>query len=786
MVSTNTICFEAINRVYRNTVVQHIRETIKTNHPDDWLETLKLPLQKEWETLQHNAELRRTTGEYGSKLTDEFDFLGVNNFYVLFEKYFAELFPSSRELTPEETLQKKQSLLIGAREIKNMRDPALGHPGDIDISDADALQMLDYARRILDFIDERASEELRRSWELIRFGGSPEIGPTDEDPIPIESSTLPPRETIAPRFVGRQTELESLRNWLNDPYSRVWLLAGDGGKGKTAIAYEFAVSTSVQLLTGFEVIIWLSAKARKFLEGQTISVESPDFWDLDSALACVLRAYGAIEIEAMDTDAKAKECISYLQELPALVVLDDVDSLEGDGLMAMNFFTFGIQSTKSKFLITSRRVPFGMEPLVTQVTGFRTGSDDGNKFIDSRIQLYDLDPNQFSRAINNNILDACDGSPLFVEELLRLCRLGETPNNAIRLWKNQQGEQARSYALRREFDMLSDAAKKVLLACALFRGPISLPSIQVTAEVQRDQAYSAIQELQNLFLLPKPRVTQDEPTFGLNINTRSLVIEVYGGTDLAHRINGSIQVIMGETQATPAHRGRIGQLIRQAVSLVKLKRHPDAESTLLQAIELFPETADLHGSLGWVYKSWRPTARYTDARDSFTRASDLKSSRQDMYWHWAGMEQSQSEWTAAAQAAERGLEILPDSEDLEYKAGLARSQLAKDLYGQAQYGRAEQEARKAETHLKAALLDLEDVENGRYQFHSDVHRAIVINYEHLVRVRRSERDDGGAAHYIRVLGNALHQWKNEHPGDPNASSEEQRLIYWFPTLQAIN
>ena len=103
MVSTNTICFEAINRVYRNTVVQHIRRTIKANHPDDWLETLKLPLQKEWDTLQHNAELRRTTGEYGSQLTDEFDYIGVNNFYVLFEKYFAELFQSSRVLTSEET-----------------------------------------------------------------------------------------------------------------------------------------------------------------------------------------------------------------------------------------------------------------------------------------------------------------------------------------------------------------------------------------------------------------------------------------------------------------------------------------------------------------------------------------------------------------------------------------------------------------------------------------------------------------------------------------------------------
>lgn len=780
MVSTNTICFEAINMVYRKAVVQHIRVTLKTNHPGDWLEMLKLPLQSEWPRLQHNAELLRATGEYESKLTDEFDLLGVNHFYVLFEKYFAELFPSPRELTEDDTKQKKQRLLTAAREIKTKRDPALGHPGDIDISDADAMQMLDNARRILDFIDESASEELRQSWEKIRFGS------TEEDPNPIQTTNLPARETIAPRFVGRRTELESLQNWLKDPYSRVWLLAGDGGKGKTAIAYEFAVSTRDRPPAGFEAVFWLSAKARKFQGGQTISVESPDFWDLDSALTCVLRAYGAIEIEAMNTEEKAKECIEYLQKLPALIVLDDVDSLEGDGLKAMNFFTLGIQRTESKFLFTSRRVPFGLEPLVTQVTGFQTGSEDGHKFIDSRIKLYDLDHNLFFRTINNNILDACDGSPLFIEEILRLCRLAEKPNDAIRLWKGQQGKQARSYALRREFDQLSETARKVLLACALFPSPISLPSIQVAADVPRDLAHSAIQELHDLFLLPKPRATEDEPTFGLNNNTRSLVIEVYGGTDSAHRIKRSIQAIIGKTQATWEQRGRIGQFIRQAVSQVRLNQHPDAESTLLQAIGLFPENADLHGSLGWVYKSWRPTARYTDARHCFTRASDLKSSRREMYWHWAGMEQSQSEWTDAAQAAERGLEILPDSEDLAYKAGLARSQLAKDLFRQAQFGRAEQEARNAETHLKKALLDLEDVGDGRYQFQSDVHRAIVINYEYLVRVRRSERDDGGAVHYLELLGNALQRWKNEHPGDPNASSEEQRLIYRFPTLQAIS
>ena len=785
MLSTNTICFQAVSRVYRNAIVAHIRTTMMAMYPDDWLAMLKSPLQKEWEKMQQDADLRRATGEFGSRLTDEFDLLGVNHFYVLFEKHFSQLFSTSRQLIPEETRQKKQNILMWAREIKNLRDPALGHPSDLDISDEDALQMLDYARRILAFVNEEAAQEVHRFWGLVRSGASPDLNEPAEDPRSIEASTLPARETIAPRFVGRHTELGGLNKWLEDTDSRVWLLAGDGGKGKTAIAYEFAVATRNNPPPQLEAVIWLSAKARRFVEGQTINVDSPDFWDLDSALGRVLGAYGAVDIENMGTAARTQECLNYLKELPALVILDDVDSLEGNGLNAIPFFTWGIQGTRSKVLLTSRRVPFGMETSVTQVTGFQPGSEDGNKFIQSRILLFDLDPTQFSRATNNEILDACDGSPLFVEELLRLCRLGEPPTNAIRQWKSQQGEQARSYALQREFDLLSENAKKVLLTCALFPGPVSLPSIQVAAEIQTDQAYSAIQELQTLFLLPKPRVTEDEPTFGLNINTRSLVVEVYGGTDLAQRIWGLIQVIIGQDQATPAQRGRIGQPIRQAVSLVKLNRHLEAESTLLQAIELFPENADLRGSLGWVYKSWRPKPRYTDARNCFIRAADLKSSTQDMYWHWAGMEQAQFEWTAAASAAERGLEILPTSEDLAYKAGLARSQLAKDLYQQAQYSRAEQEARKAETHLKVALLDLDEVGAGRYQFHSGVHRAITINYEHLVRIRRLQHDDNGVEYFLRLLENSLRRWKNEHPADPNASSEQLRLVSRFPALQAV-
>ena len=285
-----------------------------------------------------------------------------------------------------------------------------------------------------------------------------------------------------------------------------------------------------------------------------------------------------------------------------------------------------------------------------------------------------------------------------------------------------------------------------------------------------------------MFLLPKTRFIEEAPRFDLNTNTRRLVSEVYGRTDLAQRISNLIRVLIGQAKPTPALREQIGQRIRQAVSFVKLNQYTEAESTLLKAIDLYPEAADLHGSLGWVYKSWHPQRRYTDARSRFTRAAELRSSREDTYWHWAQMELGQSEWTSAAEAAERGLATFDSSERLSYLTGLARSRLAKDLYQQAHFGRAKQEALHAEAHLKAALLDMNDLESGQFDFHSQVHRAKVINYEHLVRISQSEQDGRGGAQYIRLLGHSLALWRSEHPDDPNTISESQRLENRFPSL----
>ena len=783
MYSVNTICFQAICRDYRNAVVWHVRATLSKKYPDDWEGRIQKPFQKEWDKMRQDANVRRNTGEMEAALTDDADLLSVNHFFNLFDTYFEDLFPARDGMSDYDRKQQKQAVLNWAKTIKNLRDPVTGHPSDQDVTEADAFVMLDAAKRILDLLDVDAAQLLAKHRDDIVSRES-----SADDSVPgisrvLVGSVLPPRETVAPRFVGRKEELASLQEWLNDPYSRSWFLAGDGGKGKSAIAYVFAVGAMNNPPEDLQIVIWISAKVRRFEDGQSFELSETDFWDLDSALTRVLVAYGVVAYEGMTLDEKKRESLEYLTELPALIVLDDVDSLELSNADTMNFFLFGVAPTRSKVLLTSRRIAhYGAEAMTTQVKGFGVNSADGLEFIKSRLRMYDIDPSPFSTSVTNDILHVCDGSPLFIQDLLRLCKVGELPGTAIERWRTQDGEAARRYALQREFDMLSVSAQKVLLCCALFEGPASLPDIQLACDIHDLECRDAIQELQGLFLIPRPQIVEGVPRFTLNVNTRQLVLDVRGNTDLALRMSSAIQALTVGIESTPARRRLVGQSIRQAVSQVKLDRHEDAERTLVQALDRYPEDPDLHGNLGWVYKNWQPNPKITDARQRFERAAQFSSTSEEMYRHWSEMEVRQSEWTSAAVAAETGLAAIGSSDILSLSAGYARSRLARDLYQQTLYPRADQEARAAESHLKSALTDLDNVETGQYQLHNRVHRAIVINYEQLARISRAQRDSSGETHFLRLIANSWKRWANEHPGDLFVESEKERLLDRLPDL----
>ena len=180
------------------------------------------------------------------------------------------------------------------------------------------------------------------------------------------------------------------------------------------------------------------------------------------------------------------------------------------------------------------------------------------------------------------------------EDVLRLCRVGETPSNAINLWKRYQGQAARKYALGREYDMLPETAQKVLLACALFGGYVSLEEISLVTEVAVDECRDAIEKLQGLFLVPKPQIVRELPRFILNMNTRRLVVETYGDSDSADRMNGMVNALKGRDQSSYESRLLIGRFCRRTDRHVKRGDYESARDILTTAIERFPHYAELY------------------------------------------------------------------------------------------------------------------------------------------------------------------------------------------------
>ena len=789
--STNTICFEGIQRIYRNAVVDHIRVTLGAKYPDTWESSISQLLGKEWETIVANANAPRNTGVVSTPVKDAADYLSVNHFHNVFEKYFEDLFPNDQDMPEKDRKGLRTNILGQAQQITEVRNPSLGHPAEVDMTIREALRMLDAAEYIVRHIDQDAARGIEKLWDDIASNEYAGVIPARA----VEARTLPSRETIVPKFIGMQAELDELDTWFKDPYSSAWLIAGDGGKGKTAIAYEFTVSILEKPPPELKIVIWLSAKAKRFASGKSVDVEDRDFTDLDSAIDGVLRAYsemdgvlqayGERELEGKDISNKEEECRYYLSEFPALIIFDDVDSLEDRDLKdIMEYFVHRNRGSRAKILLTSRRLgSSATDPLArphTQVKGFEQSSQEGRDFVNSCIRMYRLEEAQFPLEIQNEILQDCEGSPLFIQDLLRMCKVGISARMALATWKGRGGAEARKYALGRELENLDEkgAANSVLLSCALYKGPVSRSMIKAISEISDKRLNDAVTELQNLFLIPNARMVNGVETFSLNDNTSRLVLDVLGTDPLAEAIKSKIKEFSSDIPEQD-HNLAYRQT-RNAYRQVKADNHEAAEETLLEGLRLFPqEFGLLHSWLGWVYKQWKPYPRYVDAEENFSKAADFGCSEEETYLHWCGMMATQGKWSKSAEAAERGLEVIGKSPILSHWAGSARSQLAKALLEQTQYERAEQEAKKAESHLKNALLE------GAYQSQSQVYRNLVLNYERQVRILQRQlwpqgRSDEGRL--LQLMAQSLDRWRNEHPDAEDASSERERLLRWFPSL----
>lgn len=479
-------------------------------------------------------------------------------------------------------------------------------------------------------------------------------------------SRLPPRESIVPLFIGRRAQIEALHQWLMNPDLPRWSLVGDGGKGKSAIAFQFADRVRrYNPSKNLELVVWMTAKKRR-LVGGTVVTAQPDFTTLDEGLNFLLDVFG---LDAPATMAAKKDAVlEALSVFPTLLVIDDIDSVDAQDADVRAFFTEDVQRTKARVLFTSRRSLFGMEARQTPVLGFT--KEDGEAFIYSKARELGIDSARLTESIER-LLSVTEGSPLYVEDLLRLCHVISV-GDAIRQWERKGGETARSYALEREIEELTRGdrlARQVLIACALAGTPLSAAEIAILVERRTSDVEATLNDLRQFYLVPEPTVVEDVMLFDLNPNTRSLVLSQYGSHSDARQIAGAL-TSLGRREKRSKDEARIQAVCRQARLLGRAGRIRDAQDLLLDLDRKYPNRGEVWHVLGWLYKREQPP-RVTDAVDAFARAEQLGRRRTDLYWHWAELEERYGSLANAVTVSEKGLTALGDSVSLCARAASA-------------------------------------------------------------------------------------------------------------------
>ena len=618
-----------------------------------------------------------------------------------------------------------------------------------EISSEEAHHLLYSCQEILKWLgcDAQASELSTLAGQL--DGGEPESAAL--------LRRLPSEDSIYLDFVGRDTLLKDLTICFANPDNKRCLLAGDGGKGKSAAAYRFAQSMPSSA-GRFQLIVWLSAKQRRFREGAPSTIESPDFATAGEAIDRLLTDYGAtMEMEKSLVDKK-RTLFEYLNELPAFIIADDIDTLlEDDEVVSL--FTHEIPHTQSAVLLTSRRAIPGIRNFIVQ--GFEP--IEAEEFIKSRIQLYSLNTAAFTPTVIREIARATDSSPLYMDDLMRLAKVVDV-HKAIKMWTEKGGDEARKYALQREIEKLSGDARKVLIAAAVTDTSISFAELENILELPEDRLLSALSELQTLFLFPKAPAVEGEQRYQINLNTKKLVRLVEGPSEFYARIDNRSKALAGGLPVV-GH-SIVRSLITQALLRLNARQHAEAEIILLGAIEKYPNAPDLRGFLGHVY---RRIGRVGDARTQFEAAFKLKTKNPEMYLNWLRLEIAEREWSKALSVADRALKILPDTyEIIERKAYVLR-QAGFDLHHGMHYEKAGKMWTEAVDEVKRRIKPPETLPTGARKLNASMYYTIVVCLDMLNLFR--DRNDW------------LERWEKEHPDDPQVATQKEYLKRKRGTLQ---
>lgn len=476
---------------------------------------------------------------------------------------------------------------------------------------------------------------------------------------PLESN-LPDRSIIYREFVGRTDELAELWSWFNDDFSRVRVLAGEGGLGKTSIAYEFASDVCRTAPMSFECVIWLTAKQRQFraMKDAYEELGLETFDDVPSMLRQVGARLCLTDEELNDTpDSQLPRLVKKAAEnIIALVVVDDLDSLLPDEQRRAIEVCQQFAGAQSRFLFTTRNNVTASAASSIEIRGFDQEelADFTNSWCE-RLRLAPLSANDL-----DHLMRTTGGSPLFVESILRLLRGGMPIADALKQWRNHLGLEVRNAALKREVLQLRHEAKKMLVIISTL-GSCSFAEVKDILGFSDTTMVDAANDLQTLFLIDSPQIA-GTPRYAISSTTRQLVRslgkEVLPEYDeLVKKVHASKYRSVVNDKAAPLR--SVAAAINQAMAQIA-GGTPDLAVKTVDEVNtrLGGKNADLLSVRARALAAMQNTSA-GDIRRAFEKAYDAGQRKDIFFDQWYKTEIASTDFDGAIGVVDRALKSDP-------------------------------------------------------------------------------------------------------------------------------
>ncbi|MEQ8837114.1 MAG: NB-ARC domain-containing protein, partial [Lacipirellulaceae bacterium] len=426
--------------------------------------------------------------------------------------------------------------------------------------------------------------------------------------------------------------------WLGDDLESVKVLAGEGGKGKTSIAYEFAALIAGSGNSEFDQVIWLTAKRKQFKARLNDYLENPslNFSDYHSFLKTLCNAVGGMaegEMEDAPPEYLKRQAREALNIIPTLLIVDDVDSTVPEDQKRILETVRAISNSGSKVLVTTRANITYSQDISISVPGLF--GEEYSELVDQLAQR--LEMKQFSAKDKGKLQLSSEGSPLYTESIFRLCKLGYGLGQALSDWKGGQGEAVRDAALRREIEALTIESRKVIFLLTIV-GSCSISEIRDFLDLERTQVDDCLSELGSLFLVQEAPILENEPRYEVGRSISSL-IQSHGEAFLPNqsRFEREIRERANafELNRKGTKREEVAKAISQCNSLVREKNFDDADRTIKSILRRskYARNPDLLLMLGKV-SYFNPSAIPADAKRKFFDAFHAGQRKELLFDLW--------------------------------------------------------------------------------------------------------------------------------------------------------